>query len=238
MRGSIGRVLGSLALFAGLAFVVGFANPPAAEDMPTFTFQGEGTTERLQRAEAQVDMRDFKYHPKKLEVDRGTRVEWTNFDTAEHSATDIGGAFDTGLFPDGESRSVTLSAPGTYRYICSIHPDMKGSVVVAGNGGGGNGGNGGGGSGSGGTDDGTGGISPNGDDPAADSSGTDTDTGTSTGTGTGFDTDTGSFSSGTSSTDGELPMTGFNALVPFGLAAILAAAGLLLAALASYLRPY
>jgi plastocyanin len=241
---SIGRIWGALALFAGVMFVAGFASEPSAgEELPTITFRGEVQADRLggpadaqgarlARAKAQVDIRDFKYLPKTLEVAPGTEVEWTNFDTAEHSATDIGGDFDTGLFPQGESRKVKLSEPGTYRYICSIHPEMRASVVVSGNGGSGGGGNG---SGSGGEDS-TGGVSPNGESPAT-SSGTDSDTGTDTGTGFGTDSGTGSFSSGTSAADGELPMTGFNALWPFVLAALLASAGLLLAALAAHLRP-
>jgi plastocyanin len=30
----------------------------------------------------------------------------------------------------GEADEVRFDTPGTYEYICSIHPNMKGTVVV------------------------------------------------------------------------------------------------------------
>ena len=47
-----------------------------------------------------------------------------------HSATSSSGAFDTGIFPKGQSRSHTFNEAGTFAYICTPHPFMKGTVVV------------------------------------------------------------------------------------------------------------
>ena len=38
--------------------------------------------------------------------------------------------FDTGLLEEGEARSVRFTAAGTYRYLCTPHPDMTATVVV------------------------------------------------------------------------------------------------------------
>jgi hypothetical protein len=50
---------------------------------------------------------------------------------APHTATDTGGAFDSGTLQPGESYSYTFNEAGTYAYYCRIHPDMTGAVTVS-----------------------------------------------------------------------------------------------------------
>jgi hypothetical protein len=38
--------------------------------------------------------------------------------------------FDLGIYPAGQSRSVTFSSPGLVRLYCSIHESMRGTVLV------------------------------------------------------------------------------------------------------------
>ncbi len=83
-----------------------------------------------------VSIRDFAFAPKTVEVRVGDRVTWTNRDTVEHTATARNGSFDTGLLDEGQSRSVRFTVAGTYRYICTPHPNMTGTVVVRAAGGG------------------------------------------------------------------------------------------------------
>ncbi len=89
----------------------------------------------VQRATAQdsasISIVDFTFSPGSVTVDAGATVTWTNNDTTAHTATSSG-VFDTGTLQPGQSGSVTLSTPGTYNYICSIHPNMTGSIVVMG----------------------------------------------------------------------------------------------------------
>jgi plastocyanin len=77
-----------------------------------------------------VSIRDFAFAPKTVEIRVGDRVTWTNRDAVEHTATARNGSFDTGLLGEGESRSVRFTAAGTYRYVCTPHPSMTGTVVV------------------------------------------------------------------------------------------------------------
>ena len=77
-----------------------------------------------------VAIQDFAFSPRTLEIRVGDSVRWTNRDSIAHSATAQNGSFDTGLLSDGESGSVRFTAAGTYRYICTPHPDMTGTVVV------------------------------------------------------------------------------------------------------------
>jgi hypothetical protein len=107
-----------------------------------------------------VTIKDFVYSPETISVKAGDTVTWTNQDTAPHSATGNGGSFDTGTFGKGKSGSHTFDKAGTFAYICSVHPNMKGTVKVAAASSGGGGGAGSGGSaGSGSSGSSTGGTS-------------------------------------------------------------------------------
>ena len=77
-----------------------------------------------------VDIRDFAFAPRTVEIRVGDTVRWTNRDSVAHTATARNGSFDTGLLGEGESGSVRFTTAGTYRYVCTPHPDMTGTVVV------------------------------------------------------------------------------------------------------------
>ena len=57
-------------------------------------------------------------------------VVWTNNDNVEHTVTATDNSFDSGLIEPGQSFSYTFTAPGTYNYYCTIHPWMRGTVIV------------------------------------------------------------------------------------------------------------
>ena len=77
-----------------------------------------------------VDIRDFAFSPRTVEIRVGDTVTWTNRDSVAHTATAQNGSFDTGLLAEGESGSIRFTAAGTYRYLCTPHPQMTGTVVV------------------------------------------------------------------------------------------------------------
>src|SRR5687767_8949346 len=77
-----------------------------------------------------VDIRDFAFSPRTVEIRVGDTVRWTNRDSVAHTATAQNGSFDTGLLAEGESGSIRFTAAGTYRYVCTPHPNMTGTVVV------------------------------------------------------------------------------------------------------------
>ena len=56
-------------------------------------------------------------------------VTWTNGDSVPHTVTFNDGP-DCGRFNQGESVSATFGAAGEYTYRCTIHPSMRGTVVV------------------------------------------------------------------------------------------------------------
>jgi len=82
---------------------------------------------------AKVEIVDFAYDPDPVTIEEGGKVTWINRDSAPHTATADDGSFDTGTLDEGKIGSATFKETGTYPYICTIHPDMKGTVeVVAG----------------------------------------------------------------------------------------------------------
>jgi plastocyanin len=76
-----------------------------------------------------VDINHFRYQPSTLRIARGTRVVFLNSARIVHTATD-GGVFDTGRIGPGRSVSVRFTRRGTFSYRCTIHPFMRGKVVV------------------------------------------------------------------------------------------------------------
>lgn len=113
---------------------------PAPATEPTATSREDGrakprSTAAKAQATTSVTIVDFQFEPKTATVAPGDTVTWTNRDSAPHTATDRG-EFDTGRLDKGESGSVTFDDPGTYGYICTFHPEMRGTVVVSSSGGG------------------------------------------------------------------------------------------------------
>jgi plastocyanin len=77
-----------------------------------------------------VEIVDFAYDPDPVTIEEGGKVIWQNEDSAPHTATAEDGSFDTGTLEKGKLKSETFKEAGTYPYICSIHPDMTGTVEV------------------------------------------------------------------------------------------------------------
>ncbi|MDQ8043755.1 MAG: cupredoxin family copper-binding protein [Solirubrobacteraceae bacterium] len=80
-----------------------------------------------------VDIKDFKYSKTPLTVKVGQKVTWTNRDSMEHDVDptkSAKGAPHSKLLKKGQSYTWTATKKGTFNYICSVHPYMKGKVIV------------------------------------------------------------------------------------------------------------
>jgi len=78
----------------------------------------------------QVNIDDFAFVPLTLTVAVGTTVTWTNHDEEPHTVAASDGSFHSPGMGTGATFSHTFSAPGKFDYVCSIHPMMRGTVVV------------------------------------------------------------------------------------------------------------
>ena len=83
-------------------------------------------------ADTQVTIDNFTFSPPVIDVPAGARVVWTNHDDIPHTVTadeDPRHTRSPGL-DTGDSYARVFAKPGTYRYFCSLHPRMQGTVVV------------------------------------------------------------------------------------------------------------
>jgi plastocyanin len=80
----------------------------------------------------EVTMANYSFGPTALTVHVGDSVTWTNRDTAPHDITTTTApvAIHSPTLTKGKSWTYLFTSPGTYRYICSIHPDMIATVTV------------------------------------------------------------------------------------------------------------
>ena len=79
-----------------------------------------------------VSIEGFNFSPATIKIKKGTTVTWTNQDSVAHNVHETDGK--SGPMSDslkkGDTYTFTYSETGTFKYICSIHPDMKGTVIV------------------------------------------------------------------------------------------------------------
>lgn len=78
----------------------------------------------------QVQITNFAFAPAVITVVAGTTVTWTNEDTTQHDVFAPPVGLQSPVLNQNDSFAHTFSSPGTYPYICSIHPFMHGTVVV------------------------------------------------------------------------------------------------------------
>jgi plastocyanin len=92
---------------------------------------GAVPTPRAGLAEAgRVPIQQYSFLPGDITVRAGTTVTWSNEDDAVHTVTAADKSWDSGRLPVGGTFSQTFTEPGTYDFLCSIHPAMKGTVTL------------------------------------------------------------------------------------------------------------
>lgn len=92
-------------------------------------------TSLASRAAAAVVIRNYKFVPADMTVAPGETIRVRNDDSVTHTVTAVtssGKAFDTGSIDPGATAIFTAPrTAGSYPYICSIHPFMRGIVTVS-----------------------------------------------------------------------------------------------------------
>ena len=107
----VARVAAKAAVALCIAAAAGFAIP--AGTAKTYTIAMDGT----------------RFIPDTLTVQRGDRVVWVNKDPFPHTAT-ARGTFDSKSVAAGHSWSYVARQTGEIPYVCTLHPGMKGALLV------------------------------------------------------------------------------------------------------------
>ncbi len=72
---------------------------------------------------------NFTFEPARLTVKVGTTVTWKNRDDIPHTVV-AAGKFRSKTLDTDDSYSLTFTAAGDYKYFCSLHPHMTGTIKV------------------------------------------------------------------------------------------------------------
>jgi plastocyanin len=83
-------------------------------------------------ASAIVHLKDDAFTPPSIVVPLNTTVTFVNDDDDAHTVTSTDGLFDSKGLDSHQRWTHTFTKAGTYQYFCTLHPFMKGTVVVKG----------------------------------------------------------------------------------------------------------
>jgi plastocyanin len=77
-----------------------------------------------------VVIEGMQFKPQTLAVHTGDRVVWENRDLFPHTATAENKSFDSGSLAPNAKWVYVARKSGTFSYVCSLHPTMKGILKV------------------------------------------------------------------------------------------------------------
>ncbi len=115
IKRSISIGLAVAALGAGLGACGGSDEQPAAKA----PVSSGGTT---------VQISDSTFTPAAIEVAAGETVTFENGGAIAHTVT--GDDFDSGSMAPGDTFGFTASEAGSFSYVCTFHPGMRGTIEV------------------------------------------------------------------------------------------------------------
>jgi plastocyanin len=106
------------------------SQPMVIKDQPKgeTPIRTESSQTSQKTAYATVKIRNFKFEPANLAIAVGKTVQFINVDEEPHTAT--ASTFDSKALDTNQTWNYTATKPGTYAYICSVHPFMKGTLTV------------------------------------------------------------------------------------------------------------
>ena len=137
MNKKIGIVIGVIVL--GMIFVVSDINfEDGSEEIPQVEIVKETETMIIMPVKAarpDCGPNDECYIPSKITIKSGETVYWKNQDAAFHSVTsgfygEPDGLFDSELLDPEDIFSYKFTEEGIYDYYCTLHPWMKGIILV------------------------------------------------------------------------------------------------------------
>lgn len=115
------RSMRLVAAVAVLAAAVAVQHPPV-----------EAAEYGVEIVEPSFNPQTWGYSADPIVVGVGDTITWVNSGIAPHSVTAYDGSFDSGIMPSGAVWSMTASTPGVFGYYCTLHPDMRATLIVEG----------------------------------------------------------------------------------------------------------
>jgi plastocyanin len=113
-----------LVALAGTALLAGCGDDKSSDSSSKAPAGGAATSK--------IEIKNFLYSPAAATVKVGAKVSVTNEDSAPHTLTDRAtpAAFDSDTIKQNQTRTVTFTKAGTFKYYCQFHPTMSGTVTA------------------------------------------------------------------------------------------------------------
>lgn len=77
-----------------------------------------------------VSIQNMSFYPAVIKVKKGSAVTWMQKDRMTHDVVSSDRLFKSQRLRQGQTFTQTFDQPGVYNYYCSLHPSMKGQVIV------------------------------------------------------------------------------------------------------------
>lgn len=125
-----GRTALAMGTVCALLTLAGCSNGGSTSPAASTSASSTGTS--ASPGEARIVIENFTFSPANLKVRPGTKVTVVNRDSAAHTVTATRDkVFDTGNITGGATVTFTAPpTPGSYSYLCALHPNMKGTLTV------------------------------------------------------------------------------------------------------------
>jgi len=82
------------------------------------------------KAPVEITIDNFTFTPVEVTITPGTTVRWVNHDDIPHTVVETSRIFSSKALDTDDSFSTTFTSVGSFAYFCSLHPNMKGRVIV------------------------------------------------------------------------------------------------------------
>ncbi len=77
-----------------------------------------------------ITIKGFQFQPTVDTLQVGDSISWSNQDIVPHTVTAELRGFDSGTIPARASWHLVARKPGRVTYHCTLHPTMKGILVI------------------------------------------------------------------------------------------------------------
>jgi plastocyanin len=121
----------ALALVAASLLLVAYSSGLDGASADTPRSRKSAKQHKATKTSHTVRIDRFLFEPPVLTVRIGDTVEWKNAGSVPHTATSTDGkTFDSSAIASGRSWSFKPKKKGTFNYVCTLHPNMKGKLIV------------------------------------------------------------------------------------------------------------
>jgi plastocyanin len=124
-------LVGIIAVLAALTTVAACGSDSGGGEAPPATATASASSGSAPAGGGStVEIMNFMFMPGSLTVPVGTTVTWKFDDSTDHTVSADDNSFASSPMANGQTFTHTFSTAGTVAYHCSIHPFMKGTIIV------------------------------------------------------------------------------------------------------------